>query len=190
MAERVNCKEKARCTDGKVGCEKKVMVEGGEQEEESSWRAVRKLAEVGLLTARKSVGVPETRGGGAAGMIGGGALFRGLCQESYYFALRWWHVGGKQGPRKLVAWVDIDVFSSVKVRGRCWRPWRAAATFWQGKQACVCVGRMRLRRRARRINREVVKLTMTAGLLTKKIELTSRMNWCCCCWWWWCCNWV
>lgn len=29
-----------------------------------SWRAVRKLAEVGLLTARKSVGVPETRGGG------------------------------------------------------------------------------------------------------------------------------
>ena len=34
MAERVNCKEKARCTDGRVGCEKKVMVEGGEQEEE------------------------------------------------------------------------------------------------------------------------------------------------------------
>jgi hypothetical protein len=31
---------------------------------------VRKLAEVGLLTARKSVGVPETRGGGAAGIIG------------------------------------------------------------------------------------------------------------------------
>lgn len=59
-----------------------------------SWRAVRKLAEVGLLTARQSVGVPETRGGGAAGIIGGAAaLFRGLCQESYYFALRWWHVG-------------------------------------------------------------------------------------------------
>ena len=90
-----------------------------------SWRAVRKLAEVGLLTARKSVGVPETRGGGAAGIIGGAAaLFRGLCQESYYFALRWWHVGWEQGPRKLVAWVDIDVFSSVKVRGRCWC-WRA-----------------------------------------------------------------
>lgn len=27
-----------------------------------SWRAVRKLAEVGLLTARKSVGVPERLG--------------------------------------------------------------------------------------------------------------------------------
>lgn len=101
---------------------------------------MRKLAEVGLLTARKSVGVPETRGGGAAGILGGAALFRGLCQESYYFALRWWHVGGKQGPRKLVAWVDIDVFSSVKVRGRCWCPWAGAATFWQGKQACAWAG--------------------------------------------------
>lgn len=30
---------------------------------------------------------------------------------------------------------------------------------------CVCVGRMRLRRRARRINREVVKLTMTVGFV-------------------------
>lgn len=121
---------------------------------------MRKLAEVGLLTARKSVGVPETRGGGAAGIIGGAALFRGLCQESYYFALRWWHVGGKQGPRKMVAWVDIDVFSSVKVRGRCWRPWRVRQLF--GRASSVCVGRMRLRRRARRINREVV---MTAGLM-------------------------
>ena len=36
-----------------------------------SWRAVRKLAEVGLLTARKSVGVPEIRGGGAAGILWG-----------------------------------------------------------------------------------------------------------------------
>lgn len=34
---------------------------------------MRKLAEVGLLTARKSVGVPETRGGGAAGILGGAA---------------------------------------------------------------------------------------------------------------------
>jgi len=34
-----------------------------------SWRAVRKLAEVGLLTARKSVSVPETSDGcGAAGL--------------------------------------------------------------------------------------------------------------------------
>jgi hypothetical protein len=140
---------------------------------------VRKLAEVGLLTARKSVGVPETRGGGAAGILGGAALFRGLCQESYYFALRWWHVGGKQGPRKLIAWVDTDVFSSVKVRGRCcwrWRPWAGAATFWQGKQACV--GRMRLRRRAEN------KLS-AGGDDAGEIELTSRMS-CCYCWW---CNW-
>ena len=34
---------------------------------------MRKLAEDGLLTARKSVGVPESRGGGAAGIIGGAA---------------------------------------------------------------------------------------------------------------------
>jgi hypothetical protein len=34
MAEGVECNEKARCTDGRVGRERKVMVEGGEQEEE------------------------------------------------------------------------------------------------------------------------------------------------------------
>ena len=32
----------------------------------------------------------------------------------------------------------------------------------------MCVGRMRLRRRARRINREVVKLTMTVGFVDEE----------------------
>lgn len=93
---------KARCTDGRrVGCEKKVMVERGEQEEEeSSWRAVRKLAEVGLLTARKSVGVPESRGGGAAGMIGGRSAFSRTLSRIVLFCpalvARWRQAGATQ----------------------------------------------------------------------------------------------
>jgi hypothetical protein len=110
---------------------------------------VRKLAEVGLLTARKSVSVPGSLAGWVVVRDWGAALFRGLCQESYYFALRWWHNAGKQGPRKLIAWVDIVVFSSVRVRSRqgAGGPWRRQL-FRGGLDDKASVGRMRLRRRS------------------------------------------
>ena len=87
---------------------------------------MRKLAEVGLLTARKSVGVPETRGGVVRRELLGEQqrFFADFDKNRTIFPCAGWHVGWEQGPRKLVAWVDIDVFSSVKVRGRCWC-WRA-----------------------------------------------------------------
>lgn len=55
--------------------------DGRKEGRRRSWRAVRKLAEVGLLTARKSVGVPERATGcGAAAGLGSCAFSRTLAR--------------------------------------------------------------------------------------------------------------
>jgi hypothetical protein len=120
----------------------------GRKEGSRSWRAVRKLAEVGLLTARKSVGVPETRAGCGAVGLGEQRFFADLCKNRTILPCAGGTSGCKQGPHKLVAWVDIDVFSSVKVRGRAAVVVPGAATFLRRADDRASVGRMRLRRRA------------------------------------------
>ena len=128
---------------------------------------MRKLAEVGLLTARKSVGVPESRGGGAAGMIGGRSAFSRTLSRIVLFCpalvARWRQAGATQIGR-------VGRYRRVL---ECQSPRPVLASLagcgnFLAGQASVCVGRMRLRRRARRINREVVKLTMTVGFVDEE----------------------
>ena len=87
---------------------------------------MRKLAEVGLLTARKSVGVPETLGGGAAGLLGSSAFSRTLTRIVLFcpaLVARWRQAGATQIGR---VGRYRRVLEYLKVRGRCWR--RASLT--------------------------------------------------------------